>query len=184
MNLRLLVKHMNLLRFPLRISTPDIIFKRGASNRVNGNTSVKVAAAVFDPTANSGERTIAAHNLGVYIPDNAIITKCWYDVITTFTTASTDAGTLALKVQGANDLVSAIAVSDGTNVWDAGVHGSLLGYPNLGADAAHDSSIEVAALFAGVMLKTTAERQLVATIAVQVFLTGKLVLYVEYVMGS
>ena len=173
-----------MIRFPLKISTPDIIFKRGASNRVNGNSAFKVASAVFDPSANTGERTIAAHGLGVYIPDNAIIRRAWYDVITTFTTASADAGTLALHVQAANDIVVADDVADALNPWDAGLHATIIGSPVLGAATVHDTALELAVLEAAAMLKMTAERELTATIAVQAFLTGKLVLYVEYVMGE
>jgi hypothetical protein len=146
-----------------------------------------LATAIYDTAANDSagvsNKTIAAHGLGVYLPIKAIITDVYYDVITTFTSAS-DAGTLALMVQGAGDAVAAIAISDASNVWDAGIHGSILGYPNLGADAAHDTALEVAALFAGSMLKLTAERELTITVAVEALTAGKLVVFVEYVLSA
>lgn len=142
-----------------------------------------IASAVFDPSAVTGDRTIAAHGLGVYIPNKAIITRAWYDVVTTFTSA-TDAATIALNVQSANDIVSAIAISDATNVWDAGIRGTKIGFPNFGADAAHDSQVEVAALFAGSYVKMTAERELTATVAGEALTAGKLVLFVEYIISA
>lgn len=160
---------------------------RGPVKCESGLGTRYLATAVFDTagtdSAGAANTTIAAHGLGVYIPDNAVITKAWYDVVTTFTSA-TDAGTIALKVQAADDIVAAIAISDGTNVWDAGIRGSKIGFPNLGADAAHDSAVEVAALFAGTYLKTTAERELTATVAVEALTAGKLVLFVEYVISA
>jgi hypothetical protein len=107
----------------------------------------------------------APHGLGVYIPAKAVITKVWVDVVTTFADGDADAATIALHAQSANDIVAGIAVSDSTNVWDAGIRGSKIGFPNLGADAAHDSAVEVAGLFAGTCLKTTAVREITATVA-------------------
>jgi hypothetical protein len=169
-------------KFAQRIVVPQVSVKRGAVVPIAQLTAKKMAVAIFDPSANSGERTVAAHGLGVYIPDNAVITNVFVDVVTTFTSA-TDAGTIALHAQAANDIVAAIAISDASNVWDAGIRGSKLGYPNLGADAAHDSALEVAALFAGTMLKLTAERELTATVAVEALTAGKAVVYVEYIEG-
>lgn len=162
---------------------PQYQVNRGAVKYESGLAVKYLASALFDPSANTGERTIAAHGLGVYVPDNAIITNIWWDVITTFTSA-TDAATIAVHVESANDLVSAIAISDATNVWDAGIHAGKVGAPNLGADAAHDSQVEVAALFAGTYLKLTAEREITATVAVEALTAGKAVFYVEYVIGA
>lgn len=150
----------------------------------NGTTVPKVAVATFDPSANTGERTADAHGLGVYIPDNAVITRVLVDVVTTFTDGDTDAATIALHVQSANDIVAAIAISDASNVWDAGIRGSKIGYPNFGADAAHDSALEVAALFAASMLKTTAVREITATVATAALTAGKANIYVEYYVSD
>lgn len=139
--------------------------------------------ATFDPSGVTGDRSIAAHTLGVYIPINAIITRAWVDVVTTFTSA-TDAATIAIHLQSADDVIAAIAISNATNVWDAGMHGSKIGYPNFGADAAHDSAVEVAALFASTMIKMTAERQITATVAVEALTAGKANIFVEYVLSS
>src|SRR5688572_9982316 len=111
-----------IVTLPLRQSAPDYLIPRGAITKTDGLTVPKIAVATFDPSANTGERTIAAHGLGVYLPDNAIITRAWVDVVTTFTSAGADAGTIALHAQAANDIVAAIAISDASNVWDAGIH--------------------------------------------------------------
>jgi hypothetical protein len=163
---------------------------RGPVKCESGLGTPYVATAIFDTagTDSSGaaNTTVAAHGLGVYIPDNAVITRAWYDVVTTFqsTAGGADKATIALSVQAAEDIVAAIAIEDGTNVWDAGIRGSKIGFPNLGADAAHDSAVEVAALYPGTYLKMTAERQLTATVAVAALTAGKLVLFVEYVISA
>lgn len=179
---------MNFDKFYRRLLGVDLFFKRGTVVKKDGLSVPKIAVATFDTAANDSagvsNKTVAAHPLGVYLPDNAIITRAWYDVITTFTSAGADAGTIALKAQSADDLVAAIAISDGTTVWDAGVRGCLPLAPNLGADAAHDTQLEVIALMAALQIKLTAERELTATVAVQALTAGKLVLYVEYVLSE
>jgi hypothetical protein len=149
----------------------------------DGHGATLVARATFDPSATAASRTIAAHGLGVTIPDNAILTKVFVDVITTFTSAS-DAGTIAIHAQGADDIIAAIAISDATNVWDAGIHGSKIGFPALGDDAAHNTAVEVAALFTGTYLKMTAARELTATVAVEALTAGKAILFAEYVISA
>lgn len=147
----------------------------------DGLGNVRVARATFDPSGNTARRTVAAHTLGVTIPAGAIILGGFIDVITTFTSASADAGTIAISVEGAGDLVAAIAISDASNVWDAGLRGIKPGNPNLGADAAHDSQLEVAALNAGTLIKTTEARLVTATVAVAALTAGKAVIYIKYV---
>lgn len=176
---------------PIRRNVPNVAtdfrIKRGAIDRYNGLTTPKVASAVFDTagTDSSGvaNTTVAAHGTGVYLPTKAIITRFWYDVITTFTSA-TSAATIAGSAQSANDLISAVAINSGTTMWNAGIHAGLQGSPNFGADAAHDTQVEVAALFAATFLKLTAERELVFTVAVEALTAGKLVAYVEYVQSE
>lgn len=162
----------------------DYRYRRGAQDLHVGLTTKRLAVAVFDPSANTAQRPVGAYGLGVYLPVKAIITKMWWDVITTFTSAGADAGTIAIHAQSADDLVAAVAISAAGDVWDAGIHAGKPGFPNLGADAAHDSQVEVAALFAASCIKMTAEREITATVAVQALTAGKAVIYVEYVMGA
>lgn len=172
-----------------RVSGIDYFIKRGTITKKDGLTVTKVAVATFDTASNDSagvsNKTAAAHGLSVYLPDNAIVIRSWYDVITTFVTAD-DSGTIALKVEGANDLVSAISIVDGTNVWDAGMHGTLTAGTTTLTEAAPPTRTAVvnAADLAAGLIKLTAERELTATVAVQALTAGKLVLYVEYVLSD
>ncbi|OJW18786.1 MAG: hypothetical protein BGO51_15560 [Rhodospirillales bacterium 69-11] len=156
--------------------------KTGITRTKREGTVVReVAVATYDVTGGDSG-TIAAHGLGVFIPTKAIITKAWVDVVTTFTSA-TDATTIALKVQGTGDLTAAIAISDSSNVWDAGIHGCLPGsYAE--ATVAGDSAILDAARNAASFIKTTAVREITATVAVEALTAGKLNVYLEYVLSD
>lgn len=139
----------------------------------------KVVKATFDATSG---KAIAAHNLGVYIPTGAIITNAFFDVRTTFTSAG-DTATIALSVEGADDLVAAIAINDVSNLWDAGVQGTLAGSAALSVFHASNNptAIQMADSISDSYIKTTADRALTATVATQALTAGVLDLYVEYV---
>lgn len=143
----------------------------------------RVARITLDPSGNINHRAIGAKNSSFKLPANAIITAAYYQVKTTFTSA-TDAATIALKLENTGDVLAAIAISDATNMWDAGIHGCKIGYPNLGADAAHDTQVEVAALFAGTFLRITTDCYLTATVAVEALTAGKAIIFLEYVIGA
>jgi hypothetical protein len=117
---------------------------------------------VFDPSANTSERTIAAHECGLTIPKKAIVTRAVYKVLTTFTSA-TDAATIAVKIVSANDVVSAVAISTGTT-WDAST--PVLGIPVTAT--------------AATWLTTTADSPVTFTVASEALTAGKLVLFVEW----
>lgn len=125
----------------------------------------RIAYAVFDPSAVAGDRTVAAHALGTAIPDDAFVTAAWYWVETTCTSA-TDAGTIAISIEGADDVVSAIAISDGTNPWDTSAK-PVEGVPKLETTST--------------WLATTAARQITATVAVEALTAGKVHIWAEYV---
>lgn len=131
----------------------------------DGNVQKLVARATFDPSANTSERAIGAHGLGVTIPDNAVLTRSWYEVLTTFTSA-TDAATIALHANSANDIKSAVAISNGANPFDAGF-----------VEGIQDGT-------AAAFVKLSAARELTATVAVEALTAGKLILFVEYVIGG
>lgn len=130
----------------------------------------------------AGELKVGSYGLGVYLPDNAIITNCFYDVITTFTTAGTDAGTLSLDANTAGDLKAAIAVSNASNVYDAGLHACLPG--NYALDGNALTAIAMAAAEASSFIKLTAERELTVRLATQDFTAGKMIIYLEYVVSE
>jgi len=139
-----------------------------ANATADGIGTKKYFRATFDPSANSGERTVASHGLGVYLPDNAVIVRAFYQVITTFTSA-TDSATIALTIptDDVAGIAAATAISAGGNVWDAGWH-----------EAIQDGT---AATFSE---QTTAIREITATVAVDVLTAGKLILFGEYVIGA
>ncbi len=127
------------------------------------------ATAVFDTAGNDSSgvanTTIAAHGLGVFLPIKAIVVRALYQVITGFTSAGGNTGTVAIKVESANDLKTATAVSN-----------AAFSTPGLqDATAVHSAATSIA---------LTAQRELTATVAAQVLTAGKLVLYVEYVIGA
>jgi hypothetical protein len=171
------------IRHKIPVSAPQYRVPRATPSKYQGNQLLQYACATFDPSANTAQRPIAAYGLGVYIPTKAVITRVWIDVVTTFTSAGADAGTIAIHLQTANDVVAAIAISDASNVWDAGIHGSKIGFPAL-ADTATETALVVAALFAGSVLKTTAEREITATVAVQALTAGKANIFIEYFISD
>lgn len=126
----------------------------------------RVARATYDFAEHGG--AISAISLGVTIPDNAIVCGGFVDVVTTCTSAGADAGTMALHVQSANDIVSAIAISNGGNPWDEGLHAIV---PK--ANTPESTGI-----------KLTAARAITATIAGQAFTAGKFVVYLYYLQGD
>jgi hypothetical protein len=146
-----------------------------------GGTVPKVAVATYDVSGGDSGAT-AAHGLGVYIPDNAIITRAWVDVVTTFADGASDSATIALSVQGAGDLVAAIAISNASNVWDAGVRGTKVGAFALDGNAL--TQVAMAAAGAATLIKTTAVREITATVATAALTAGKLNVFVEYLISD
>lgn len=99
---------------------------------------------------------------GVKLPSGAIVKRVFYKVKTTFTSAM-DAATIALGLNTGVDVKAAIAISNGANPWDAGVPAT--GIPD--NDIAN-------------FVVLTADRKLLATVAVETLTAGELDVYVEY----
>lgn len=126
---------------------------------------------VFDPSANSSQRTIAAHNLldvngnAIVIPDNSRVWDGFYEVVTTFTSA-TDAATISIGIptDDVAGILAAAAISTGTT-WDAGAPKAII---QVGTVAA-------------ISEKTTAARNVNMTVAVEVLTAGKVYVYLEVV---
>ena len=176
---------MALIRFDAKVIANAFRIKRGAQ-AAESNISVKqVACAIFDTAKNDSSgvanTAIGAHGLGVFIPIGAVITDAWIDVKTSFTSAGTNAGTIAVKCEGAGDLVAALAISDASNIWNAGVRGTLVGMTALDGNSL--TRIANAAAVAATLIKTTAEREITVTTAGQVLTAGKMAIFVEYVIG-
>ena len=132
----------------------------------DGLQRMHVSRSTYDFAVDGG--TIAAHGLGETLPDNAIICGGFVDVVTTCTTEGTDAGTMAISVLTANDIVAAIAVVDGGNPWDAGLQAII---PK--ANTPESTGI-----------KLTAAKEVTATIATQAFTAGKFHVFLYYMVGD
>jgi len=120
-----------------------------------------IAQATYDFDVDGGE--ISAIDLGIDIPANSLIIGGLYDVQTTLTSTDTgtDKATGAISVEGANDIVTAVAIETGTP-WDQGIQQII---PATVANA----------------VKTTSLAAITFTIAVAAVLTGKFVITLIYV---
>jgi hypothetical protein len=134
----------------------------GMTEGVNASTVIKTR---YNFATEGG--LIGTINLGQKVPDNAIITRTYYQVVTTLTSA-TDAATVALGVatDAATGIVAAIAISDVSNPWDAGLKEGI----QTGTMA---NAIQTAGL-----------RNVIMTVAVENLTAGALDLFIEYVIGS
>jgi hypothetical protein len=121
-----------------------------------------MAVAEYDFDVLGG--TIGAIDLVATLPVNAYILRSWYEVETTFQSA-TDAGTVALGVTGDTATINAaVAISDGSNPYDAGLF-----------DGDNDGTA------ANASTKTAAEVNFVLTVAVEDLTAGKLKIFAEYI---
>lgn len=91
----------------------------------------------------------------VVVPNAAIVVGGGYYVSTTFTSAA-DTATIALHLESANDIVSAVAINNGGNPWDAGGHDIV---PDMTGSTA---------------VKMTEARTLTCTVATQALTAGVL----------
>lgn len=133
----------------------------GAAGYVSG---LMVARFEFDAGI-VANRTVAAHGTGVTIPIHGIVVGGFLDVNTLFTSAANTA-TIAISVEGANDIQTAVAVS--------GAPYSSIGRKAIVPKANTPESTSV---------KATAAREITCTVAVQALLTGKLTGYLYFVQG-
>ena len=137
----------------------------GPVGTVNGLGTLRVARFLFDAGV-AANLPIGAHGTGVTLPANAIVVGGFFDVNTLFTSASTNTGTIAISVEGANDIQTAAAVS--------GAPYSSIGRKAIVPKANTPESTSV---------KTTVAREITCTVAVAALLTGKLTGYLYYVEG-
>lgn len=159
-----------------------------ATSLANAQAGTKAA---LNKTAQNGKCFLVKNAFGtittdIVLPAGSIITDSYLEVITTFVGdavigGSTDDTTIALSTGvGAGDVTAAIAISDATNVWDEGVHCTLVGTPILGADAAHDTALELAALRAAKIIRVTTACNPTIAVAVNTLIAGKFDWYIEY----
>lgn len=125
---------------------------------VDGLHARRIARATYDFSVDGG--AVGDIALGVTIPDNAIITNVIIDIITGMTSAG-GSGTIALKSEGAGDLLAAVDADT--------LSGLVAGIP-VGT--------------AATSIKMTDDRELTATVAVEDLTAGKFVVFVEYMLSE
>lgn len=131
---------------------------------LNTKGSKGIAVVEFNATAGLA---IGTFDRGPFMPIGAVITRFWYRVMTTFTSAA-DTATISVGfvTDDAAGLLAAIAISDGTNPFDAG---NRVGIQD---DALGNFSERL-----------TAARQFRFTVAVQALTAGRLIGFAEYVVA-
>lgn len=127
---------------------------------------VQRAMVVFDPGAVAALRTVAAHLVGPTIPQGAIVTRAFYVVTSTFTSAA-DTATIGIgfDTDDQDGIVTPIAINDASNPWDAENHEGIQD----GAAANFGEAL-------------TTDRQVEFTVGVQALTAGRLVLFLDYVV--
>jgi len=134
-----------------------------ATSRANAHSGTKAAiTAAGTATFHKGGLGIT---LGKIIPSGHVIVNASYKVITTFASPTgVDNGTLAISVEGANDIFTATAINSGTTWDDAGM---ILGVPDLAT--------------VGDYVTTTADRNITFTTATDAITAGKVRVYLDVV---
>ncbi len=97
---------------------------------------------------------------GIVLPNKAIVRRAFYDVLTQPTSGGS--ATVAFKVQSAADLKTATAIASWTTgIKDGALDGAVANY-----------------------IKLTAERTVYATVAASDLLSGKIKVFVDYVVSE
>ena len=136
--------------------------------RDSGAGVLRVAKATFNPEDDHGVRNQAGHGLGVTLPAGAIVVGGFVDVVETFTSTNSDGASIAIHVEAANDIVSAIAISNSSNSWDEGQQDII---PK--ANTPESTGI-----------KLTAAREITATSATRNLTGGKFHVFLYYVLSE
>lgn len=104
------------------ITNPKVADTTGAG----GLAIKKIAIVKYDFAVDGGAQGTIALTGSPTIPDKAVVWVESYRVLTTCTSSS-DAATIALQLPTDGALTTAIAISDGSNPWDAGVFSRIAG---------------------------------------------------------
>lgn len=147
----------------------DVLEPLASGDLAAGGLGVlRVARFVFDvdgtDSADADNSAVGAHGTGVTIPDAAIVVGGFFDVTTAFTTSAS--GTLAISVNGANDIQTATIVSSAPF--------STTGRKAIVPKANTPESTSI---------KLTDDREITCTVAVGALTAGVLSGYLYYVEG-
>lgn len=132
----------------------------------DGLSSRGIARVTFDAGI-VANRAVGAKVSAVTLPINAIVIGGFFDVNTLFTSVNANNGTIAIHVEGAADIQAGAAVSGAP-------YSSIGRKPIVPKNNTPDST----------SVKCTAARAITFTVAVSDLLTGKLTLFLEYVVSA
>jgi hypothetical protein len=158
------------IHFYSKVTGNDLLVLDPASDRARLPNGINVARFEYSPTAVPASGGIGPHLISAALPDNALVLYGIVEILETFTDGIDDSGTMALHVEGANDLITATAISSGT-FWDAVKTKAVV------PDALRLAGIATA-------IKLSAARQITMTVAVRAVTAGKLVGWLFYVEGE
>ena len=127
------------------------------------NGTLKIVKFTFDAGIEAN-RTVGAHGTGITIPSGSLVVGGVFIVDTLFTSASSNSGTIAIKVESAGDIQAAAAVS--------GAPYSTTGKKEIVPKINTPESTSIL---------LTEEREITCTVAVAALLTGKLHGFLIYV---
>ena len=137
----------------------------GSSVTSRYSPDIKCGSGLYDFSVDGG--AIGTYIIGT-IPDNATIIRARYEVLTTCTDGDDDSATIAISTsKAANEIVTATAISGGSNIWDAGYH---------------DTACSGAA--ANFTTKTTAVTNVQIVVAVAALTAGKIRVWWEYIVSE
>lgn len=125
----------------------------------DGLHAYRVARATYDRAVDGGAQ--GAIPLGVTLPDNAVITRAYFDIITGMT-SSGGTGTIAITTEGSGDVLAAVDADTLSTGLTEGIQTGTVGN----------------------MIKMTAAREITATIAAEDLTAGKFVVFIEYVVSD
>jgi len=123
------------------------------------------AIATYDFAVDGGGQ--GAIPIGDAISDNAIILGGFVEVETTCADGASDTATIALSIVSANDIVSAVAINDGSDPWDVGFQAIVPKF-----NTPQSTSV-----------KLTAANQVDVTIGTADLTAGKFHVHLFYTMG-
>jgi hypothetical protein len=149
------------------VSTTTFKLYDTRANAVAGGTSglIDIAAAGTGNQTCTSVTAIGQHYLGATLPDNALVIGGGVEVLTTLADGDDDSATVAIQINGADDLVSAVAITTEGGAWDAGNHDIIP--DNTGSSA----------------IKLTAARELLAVIGDTQIGTGRFRVWLLYIEG-
>jgi hypothetical protein len=141
------------------------LLAEGTDGAADGAAGLQVARGTFDPTANTAQRTIAAHVVGPVIPINAIIVGGFVQVNTAL--ASGGSATVAVSINAADDIIAAAAFG--------GAPWSTTGRKAITPKANTPESTSIV---------LTAARQITFTTATAALTGGKATAFLYFVIGA